>query len=239
MTVNYSNLTIVAYLIEKNSGSYIWYTTSSLIICSMGIITNLINIVVLLNPSLKEPCFKFMLINSIAGFCHLNFINLYPFVLFCKCPLSRTYSAAIFTLLVKNYIGPSLSMFRIIYEICLTSHVYSILTNTRKFKWISTNYFIFAMFLFSFSYYLPVPVLKTLVAEESASEVIYLVKLNWFGKTVVGRVIAISSDMVRIFMATVFLTSINVATVIKFRQRYGKKNKISHSFIEISSKLVF
>lgn len=149
---------------------FIWYASLSLIICSTGMITNLINICIFCHPSLKEPCFKFMLTNSIAGFAHLSLINFYPFAIFCKCPFSQSYSSAIFNIVVKNHVGPCLATFRIIYEICLSFHVYCLLINTSRFKWITKNYFILIMLVVSFAYYLPVSSLKTVVASSVSGD---------------------------------------------------------------------
>jgi hypothetical protein len=208
-----------------------WYLISSLFVCSIGIITNLINISVFLNPRVKEPCFKFMLGVSVASFVHVSLLNLYPFIIYCNCPLSQSYSAAMYMLIVKDYAGPCLATFRIISEICLSFHILCILINTSRFKWIASNYFIVAMVLFAFSYYLPVPLLKTIVEktlDDDGVLKVYSVGPNWAGKTLAGRVITFMCDMVRLFLTIFILTSINVATLIKMWQRYGNRNRVAN-----------
>ena len=61
------------------------------IVCVIGIITNLLNIIVFLNPKMKDPSFKFMLTISFANF-FINCFSVYGFIIYCdKCTLNRSY----------------------------------------------------------------------------------------------------------------------------------------------------
>ncbi len=61
------------------------------IVCVIGIITNLLNIIVFCNPKMKDPSFKFMLTISIANF-FINSFSIYGFIIYCdKCTLNRSY----------------------------------------------------------------------------------------------------------------------------------------------------
>ena len=218
---------------SENESDLVWYRNLSLMICSVGIITNIINISVFLNPALKEACFKYMLAISITSLLHLNLLNFYPFFIYCSCPTSQTYFAALYTFIVRNYLGPCLSTFRIICEISLSFHFYAVLTNKRRFNWLKSKYWILVTLAISFGYYLPVPLLNQIIEQPTLDNQSfdYFVTLNSVGKTTFGRITKLVCNMVRLLLTLVVLTSINVAMIIKLSDRYGKKNKIR----EISS----
>jgi hypothetical protein len=60
-------------------------------ICVFGLVTNLINIAVFLNPQMKDFSFKYMLASSLSDFLYLG-LGSYSFMDLCdECPLHNNF----------------------------------------------------------------------------------------------------------------------------------------------------
>lgn len=101
-----------------------WILNMMPIICIIGVCTNLINIVVFLNPLLYDRSFKYMLANSISALIYLTFfiIDFYILKEFCDsgCDISYTHHAQMFFFLVDDYFSSVCAFFCILIDIILS-----------------------------------------------------------------------------------------------------------------------
>ena len=90
-------------------------------ICILGVLMNLLNVIVLLQPDLKDAIFSFMLINSIADFLFL-FICSFTFIIRCGvlCNSGYTYESKFFELYIYLFVGNSILLFSTLLDIVVS-----------------------------------------------------------------------------------------------------------------------
>jgi hypothetical protein len=201
---------------------YLWPTYFAIATGSLGTVTNLINISVLINPKLKDTSYNYMLAKSIVNFLYLAFSIPYQTVNFCFiCPYSITYAANVYNIAIGIYLMPCLAMFSIFLSIILSVYIFSILINRNWFtKWrfwlsvvisgiISLVFYISRLFSYDIVFYRP---LKGYFSVNSA-----------FSATVAYSALTMTQYAVRIVLGVVVLTALNVVNVIKFRKRFNSR----------------
>ena len=101
-----------------------WILEMVPIICILGVITNLTNIIVFLNPLLHDRTFKYMLANSISDLIYLSFFitDFYFLGEFCtkECPITGTFAAQMFFFLVDDYFSSVCAFFCLLVDIVLS-----------------------------------------------------------------------------------------------------------------------
>ena len=114
---------------SSNETCFIFSYVHEPMICIFGMITNLLNILVFLNPSMKDPSFKCMLMISISDFFYLG-INSYWFTFYCgDFYLNRYYSAQIYNIYLIEYFERYLAFYS---EIFLTGGRYAVLLKIER-----------------------------------------------------------------------------------------------------------
>lgn len=111
-----------------------WIIEALPIICIFGVITNLINIGIFLNPRLNDQSFKYMLANSVSDLIYVTLflVDYYVFKEFCfDCDISNTYTAQMFYFLVDDYFSSSCAFFAILTDLVLSFERLMIVTNKR------------------------------------------------------------------------------------------------------------
>ena len=201
---------------------YLWPSYLALTTTSLGTVTNLINISVLINPKLKDMSYKYMLTKSIINFIYLGFSVPYQAVNFCFiCPYSITYAANVYNIVIGIYFTPCLAIFSILIDIILSVYIFSLLVNRNWFtKWrfwlsivisgfIGLVFYTSRLFAYDIAYY---PPLKAYFSVSSA-----------FSASQTYQALTTTQYAVRIVLGVVVLTTLNVINVIKFRERYASR----------------
>ena len=104
-----------------------WVIEALPIICIFGVITNLINVGIFLNPRLNDQSFKYMLANSVSDLIYVT-LFLIDYYVFKE---STTYTAQMFFLLVDDYFSSSCAFFAILTDLILSLERLMIVTNKR------------------------------------------------------------------------------------------------------------
>ncbi len=207
------------------------------IICLFGFFTNLINIIVFLNPKMKDISFKYLLATSVSDLFYL-FLLSYSFIVQCAdCPLHNTYFTQFYDFVIFHYINASLAIFCIFTDIVLSLLRYSILKN--KFFFLqSLKYYkvIGFLFLLSFIYYSPLLFFKKIIQNNNQNQnnysnetliskdyIEYSEVNNSIGSSIYGQITPIILQSIRIILAMFVLTGINIINVIEFRKRYSNR----------------
>lgn len=196
-----------------------------LMTAAFGMVANLINICVFLNPRLKRDSYKYMLTSSVSNFFYLTSLFVANLIVYCNCSCNETYLAALYTIAVIDYLSSCLAIFRIFLEITLTCHIYCVLTDVKWIHSISTRLVIVVLFLFSLVYYIPVLFFKDIKRDFNINtlSIVYSAELNEAGKSILGRTTIILLQLIRLILANVVLAFINFSTLIKFKKRFIRK----------------
>jgi len=105
------------------SGFIIEFLESLPIICILGVIANVINIAVFVNPRMQDRSFKYMLVNSISDCIYLLFFLTDYYILkqFCdSCAITKTFTAQMFFFLVDDYFSSVCAFFCILIDIAMS-----------------------------------------------------------------------------------------------------------------------
>ena len=163
--------------------------------CITGIITNIFNALVFLNPRMKDPSFKYMLAISISEIVYLS-SNSFLFVTYCEndCPINSFYSTQIYSLFIHEYVSRSMAIYNILVDIFLSIQRFMILKNKPHLDAKSHNWLLIILLLIAFLYYLPITFFKTINPIYNNSSNItklnqeYKLELNDIGSSLVGKI---------------------------------------------------
>jgi hypothetical protein len=195
--------------------------------------TNLINIIVFLNPKIKDISFKYFLATSIADL----FFSIYSFVYICPdCPLHNTYFTQLVVIYSSNYLTNDLAIFCILISIYLSLLRYSILKNRTYLQSLNFYLVISCLFLMYLVYYLSVlffskiiPIQQninnTTVIIENDDYIGYKLVKTSLGESLYGLVTPIILAVIRLILAIFIETSINTMNMIEFRKRFKSNSK--------------
>lgn len=222
--MNQSNLNISN---SSNSHSgFSWWDYWALTVCSLGLITNTINLIVFASRKLKDDSYKLMFCKSLANFAYLLLSFLSEFFVYCiKCPITFTYFANLYAIAFGFYLASCLAVFRILIEIILSVRVYSTLANHTWFRTISNPMVIF-VFVVSLVFYAEKPAQFVII--NTAGTDMYYLWYSDFGASKTFEIISIVQQFVRVFLAVVVLTVINVVNLIQFKRKFGMINSVLH-----------
>lgn len=222
---NYTNSNFSTNLNSKNevSGSIPWYLYFNTVISFLGIIANIICSLIFLNQKLTDQAYRFMLIISVSSIFYLSFSSFY-IIVDCRdnCKVSKTFTANLFEMYIKEYFTSCLAFFIVLIEILLSVKRFLILSCSFRHKTISIKYLPFICLGFSFLLYSPELFIKKIIQVENGYT---LCKTN-FGKSKSGSYYPIVVSFLRVFLATVFLSILNILTALKFKLQMNKKKKI-------------
>ena len=206
------------------------------VICSFGIFTNILNIMVFLSPKLKDQSFKYLLAISISDLIYLSICSI-TFYIFCAsfCSFNQTLASKIVNLYLFDYFTSCLAIYSILIEIFLSLQRFFILINKPLSKKFTFKTVLVTLFLISIIYYFPIILLKDIVTSvdrqnSTLSNVSYasfkpsysLVNSD-IGKTSVGEVFPRVLTLIRIICVSLLLPIINTLIVIQFKKRFGKR----------------
>jgi hypothetical protein len=205
---------------------YLLYPT----ICIFGFLTNLINIIVLVNPKMKDISFKYLLAISISDLMYLGFEGYFLIDICSDCPLHTSYFTQIFNIFIDGYFTSCLAIFCILTDIFLSLIRYSTLKN--KIYLQSLNYYLVLGFVFALAliYYLPVlffyeilPIHQLNNNTNNNETKDYLTIMNSLGSSLFGTITSIILSTIRIILAMFILTGINIMNAIEFKKRFSNR----------------
>lgn len=226
--LNSSNLSEVR-LLNKNNQSVLPLVAIP-IICVFGVIANILNIAVFLNPKMKDPTFKYMLAISISNFFYAALLC-YGFIIYCdECELNKSYGTQVFKIIANNYVSSSLAIFSNLVEIYLSMQRYFILTNKNSLQNISYKLVLLIIFLISSLYYINVlfcyDIIKyEFVYQDRVLVTSYSTALSDYSRSDFGKIITVAFVMFRIILSTVVLLTINIINLYHFRKRFKQKRQ--------------
>ncbi len=129
-----TNTTELAKSLSQASGFIQEFLEALPIICIIGVVTNVINIAVFLNPRMQDRSFKFMLANSVSDCIYLIFFltDYYILKAYCNdCEITKTYTAQMFFFLVDDYFSSVCAFFCILIDITMSLERLFIVTNKK------------------------------------------------------------------------------------------------------------
>lgn len=203
---------------------YGWPNYLALALGSVGIATNLINILVFVNPLLKDPTFRYMLAKSVIILFYFIFLVLNVVLVYCGfCPVTFTYAANVYSIAVGYYLFSSLNIMRLFIEITISLRTYTILNNRMYCTRVSYVFIIGVIVLLGLVYYVQKPFTFRIVYVSQLG--VYYVVSSDFGLTRIAQTLSIAQEMIRVLLIVILLTVINVLNLVKFRRRF-KQRKI-------------
>lgn len=211
---------------DSFSWSNYWYYLLFPSICSFGVLTNLINIVVFSNSKMRDPSFIYLLAISIGDLFYLV-LEIYGYNELCtECPLYKTYFTQLFSIYIDDFLTSSLAIFCIMVDIALSIQRYMTLLNKRCFQSINHRLIITILGIIALLYYLPVAFFKDIVKLDSLNGTLteeFIAVKNELGMSTYGRVTPILLATIRMFLGIFVLTGINILNLVEFRKRCSIK----------------
>ena len=214
--MNQTNSTIISSTITLK-----WNLSLRLGVLSIGLITNSINIAAFLSPKLKDTCYKYMLFTSITNLIYvcINFMGI--FFYYCvNCDSSKTYLAAIYSIAASFYLSNCMSVMRILLDVTISLRTYFILIN-KSLEWLSYKIVLVILLSISLLYYAQIPFAYSPMTSDFVS---YSVKSNDFGSSMLNKWLIIGQYIVRMCLAVVVLSVVNMINLFKFRNRYQSRS---------------
>ena len=206
------------------------------VICLFGLITNLINIAIILHPKISNISFKYFLAISISDLLYLGLIS-YSFIVQCTdCPLHSSYFTQFYDFIIFHYICSSLAIFGILVDITLSLIRYSILIKKKYLQSFSYHRILAFLLLISFVYYMPLlffkqitPIQKLNNNTSTIGSEGYILVRNTLGLSLFGTIIPIVLSSLRIFLVLVVLTTVNTLISIEYKKKHSVLNNTNGS----------
>lgn len=227
-----------------NISGFRWPDYAALSVCGLGIVTNTINILVFLNRRrFRNANYNFMLAKSVTNLVYLIVSFLVEFFVYCiNCPITFTYFANIYAIYFAFYLASCLAIFRILIEIALSFRVSFILTRRERLVNISYKPILIVLGLISLLYYANKPFAFRIESIPGTS--MFYLNYSRFGETAVFSILVIVQQIVRIFLAVVLLTIVNLVNLVLFRERYAHVYKVqfrksAERMLNTSSRRIF
>ena len=214
-----------------------------LLICSFGVVTNLLTVVVFWHRKFRRQIiFKCLLIKSLAQLVYLS-INLASVFFTCglKCfnQLSSIYGIVI-SLYLNNFLASSLVIFILLVEIYVSiQRLLLVLANRRAFIWYKQT----LVTLFVLTILLKVPYLMSIDVysfnlNETTTNMTskrYWYRSTGFAATQTYAILAIGPKWLRVFLACVVLLALNVAIALKLRSKQSNKENNTEPVVYLVS----
>lgn len=234
--MNKTNFTEYFPIVPSDYIYLTWDLTFRLVVLGIGIVTNIINIAVFVNPRLKDDSYKYMLTNSVTNFFYLTITFIGVLLYNCTyCPSSQTYASVVFSIGLIFYVSSCLAIFRIVVEIALSVRTYLILTN-KNYERISYRQIIPILFVISMLYYGQQPFIYDIVELRGPSgQVLYGSRTNLFGNSSFAKILVIVQFSVRIFLAVVVLSTVNSLNVFEFKKLHAQRNLMESQNVPMQS----
>jgi hypothetical protein len=197
-----------------------WNLGFRLAVLSFGLVTNTINVLAFLSPKLKDTCYKYMLATTLNNLIYLIINVMGILFYYClNCSSSQTYFAAIYSITASLYLSDCTSVMRILLDVTISLRTYFILIN-KNLEWLSYKLVLVILMCISLLYYAQIPFSYS---PSTVDFVTYSVQSTSFGSSTLNRWLIIGQYIVRMALAVVVLSIVNVLNLIQFRRRYQKR----------------
>lgn len=224
LSINIDSKDIEASIIQLSYG----------IVALIGSLSQIINILVLLSPDLKDSSYKFMLANSVNNACYLLLCAIYPFFV-CQ-SVCEIENQALFTLIyliaIDEYLTSCMAVFNLLIQIFLSIQRIFLVTNNRFFQNISVIKSVSILAFVSLLFYSPIFTIQNIELSQANTTVnhsesrLYSIVKTDFGSTTFGQHVRTIVSSLRIFLATVLLTIVNTINFIVFKRYFNKREKL-------------
>lgn len=208
---------------SSNSSSAIglkWNLAFRLAVLGFGLVTNIINVLAFLSPKLKDTCYKYMLATTLNNLIYLIINVMGILFYYClNCSSSQTYFAAVYSIAASLYLSNCTSVMRILLDVTISLRTYFILIN-KNLEWLSYKIVLVILMCISLLYYAQIPFSYS---PSTVDFVTYSVHSNTFGSSTLNRWLIIGQYIVRMGLAVVVLSIVNVLNLIQFRKRYQRR----------------
>jgi hypothetical protein len=233
-------------------------------ICFFGLIANLINIVVILQPEFKGTVYHIMLMNTITDFCFLS-IMFFIVIIRCGslCPYGYTFASKVYEQYIYLFIGNTFLLFGTLHDIYISlarlgSFKRVSLQNKQQkldFKWVCVILFVFSLIINTPSYIITRNVQKVgllrvndsddeLIDEQqmqsnitTSYEPIYFVLSNELGRNPFVKTFLFVLIVIRGFFLLIVLFLINLVIAYKYKKYMKKKRRIIPVLTTLSKQL--
>jgi len=204
------------------------------VICTYGIISNIINIIIFSKKSMNDIIFKYYKINAISNICYLSIV-FFLFVARCGiyCQLSKTYPAQLYLYVFYTYIKGIFAILSICIQITISLYRLLIVCN-KKIDLLKTKLItiIISMLIFSAVFYSPILFTKTLqttaknISSNNTTIYTYSMVNNYIGNSNLGKWLIILVTVIRGFIALTLIIGIDISTLIKLKLRENMRSSI-------------
>jgi hypothetical protein len=212
---------------QQTSTSLSWTSWTQLSELLFGVLTNFANILVFLNPKLKDTSYTYMLVISITNLSYQGFLFVSTLFNSCvTCATYRSYFSALYNIAITSYFTSSLAIYRIAIECTLSFHTYCVLTRKNWTSRVSSKLILASLFVASLVIYAQLPFTSSIVSfstNHNGTTTRFFSQSTDFGRSVLAKTIAIVNTSVRLFLAVIVLTILNVLNVIEFRKRFKSR----------------
>ena len=244
--MNSTNVTFCISIetIEKSRISIVFDFIQSFIlpaICGFGIITNILDCIVLSSDELKDDIFKYLKMNAFSKIFYL-IICMFLFSARCGqyCNFSDTFSVQLYYWLFYTY----LKGIPAIYTVCV-----QIIVSLLRLKIVSSNEIIklpnykktsIILILFSALFYSPNLFTKKIFAakcllysEKNETNIYYSYSTinNSIGNSILGKCLIIVTQIIRGYIAAIIIIIINLITKARLNDHFVKRINIKHKYI--------
>ena len=219
---------------SSDSSSITWDLYVITCLCTFGVIANLINIAVFLNPKLKDQTYRYMMMNSISELLYL-FFNGLSIVFLCGPSCDANYNSLlgqIFSIYLFGFLPGALVIFNILIEIYLSFQRLMILSNRSFLKKVPVLLVLFVLFTISFIYNIPNLISQRIAAVPTSAPGVYtyMAMTTDFGYSNLASVLKQIMKYLRIFLTLGVLLVLNILTAYKSRQHFMKKSQMKNAF---------
>jgi hypothetical protein len=200
----------------------------------IGILSHIINIVVLISPVLKDINYKFMLANSVNNTFYLLLCGIYDFFL-CPKGCERTEKpihVLIYRMVIRDYILSCMAIFNLLIQIFLSLQRIFLVLNKNLLQNISVIKSILILASISLIFYSPILTIQRIeLSHPNATlnkntSVLYSIVQTEFGGSAFGLQVRTIVSSLRIILATVILTITNFINFITFKRYFDKRKKL-------------
>ena len=213
-------------------GSNLFQNIPATLFCIFGTVTNLINIIVFLNPKLKNFQFKYLLSSSVCDIFYLGLLSFQLVVMCNECEISKTYLTQLYAIIVDFYLTSGLALAFILIEIWISLQRYLMLKNKVCFlNRIAWPWIVTILALVSFLLYLPILFRYSIIEQENFNnqthqyKTTYSLKPTNFAESF-GKKIFVGLGLLRILLNTFVLSAVNLLVLNEFKKNFNKKIRL-------------
>ena len=239
------SLCISIEAIEKNKISIVYDFIQSFIlpaICGFGIITNILDCIVLSSDELKDDIFKYLKMNAYSKIFYL-IICMFLFAARCGqyCNISDTFSVQLNYWLFYTYLKGIPAIYTVCVQIIVSLLRLKIVSSHKIIKLPNYKKISIILLLFSAVFYSPNLFTKKIFAvkcmlytekNETRSYYSYSTINNSVGNSILGKCLIIVTQIIRGYIAAIIIIIINLITKARLNNHFVKRVNINHTNIK-------